>query len=304
MNQQLLQYPETDRGDKENLMPSAVLPDTSDSNRRMPKLSSSFALGSSSSQKNDLLEQDRRSVRSESVCPHPDNHFQESHCPLSEMSLATLAKYCTQETNKYQQRKPSDGRYGLEIFRRAVALCDHDAWEMLQHQFEGNVHFWFIRHTYRKVALRYENEQVYIDCTFQRFWQAASNQTLTFTSLAGALHYLRSCLHCTIMDTLRTYAHPRLEALPEEGAPDEPQIEDHYHESELWDTLDNLLTNERERRVAYLHFHCNLKPREIMRHCPGEFVSEVEIYRLKRNLKDRVMRSSDKIRWLLDDADP
>jgi hypothetical protein len=103
------------------------------------------------------------------------------------------------------------------------------------------------------------------------------------------------------MDTLRGYAHARLEPLPQPGHPDEPQVEDRYNESELWDTISKLLTNERERRVAYLHFHCNLKPREIMRYCSSEFSSEEEIYRLKRNIMERIMRNIDKIRWRLGD---
>jgi DNA-directed RNA polymerase specialized sigma subunit len=101
------------------------------------------------------------------------------------------------------------------------------------------------------------------------------------------------------MDTLRMYAHAHLEMLPEQGDPDEPQIEDQYNTSELWDTIRNLLTNERERRVAYLCFHCNLKPREIMRHCPGDFVNEREIYQIKRNIIERITRNIDKIRWRL-----
>jgi len=218
------------------------------------------------------------------------------------MSLTLLAEYCTQEMNKYRQNEPDDERYGLEIFRRAVTLHDHDAWATLQRQFTENVRFWFAHHTYRDAALRYDNEQSYIDDTFERFWQSVSNRALTFTSLAGVLRYLRLCLHCAIIDTLRVYTRPRLEALPEQGDPDEPQVEDRYHQSELWETIRNLLTNERERRVAYLHFHCNLKPREIIRYCPGEFVSEGEIYRLKRNIMERIKRNIDKVRWYLGDA--
>jgi hypothetical protein len=222
--------------------------------------------------------------------------------PLGEMSLMMLAESCAQEINKHRHNEPSDERYGLEIFRRAVALHDNDAWAILQIQFAENVRFWLARHTCRDAALRHESEQDYIAHAFRRFWLAVSEQTLTFTSLAGALRYLRLCLHCAIMDTLRAYAHARLEALPEQGHPDEPQVEDRYHESELWEIIRNLLTNERERRVAYLHFHCNLKPREIMRYCASEFSSEEEIYRIKRNIMERIMRNIDKIRWRLGDA--
>jgi hypothetical protein len=36
-----------------------------------------------------------------------------------------------------------------------------------------------------------------------------------------------------------------------------------------------------------------------MRFCPGEFKSEEEIYRLKRNVMERILRNVDKIRWRL-----
>jgi hypothetical protein len=215
------------------------------------------------------------------------------------MSLTTLAKRCTEEINKYRRYEPSDERYGMEIVRRAIALRDHEAWATLQHQFTENARSWFAHHAYREAALRHENEQDYIDHAFQRFWQATNDQALTFTSLAGALRYLRLCLHCAIMDTLRFYTHTCLETLPEQGHPNEPQVEDGHDESELWEAISNLLVNERERRVAYLHFHCNLKPREIMHYCPGEFSKEEEIYRIKRNIMGRIMRNIDKIRWCL-----
>jgi hypothetical protein len=215
------------------------------------------------------------------------------------MSIMMLAEHCAQEINKYRLNEPSDDRYGLEIFRRAITLRDNEAWASLQRQFTEIVRCWFSYHLYRDTALRYESEQDYIDHAFQRLWQAVSNQGFTFTSLSGVLHYLRMCLHCAIMDTLRMYARTCLEILPEQGDADEPQIEDQYNEGELWETICSLLPNERERRVAYLHFRCNLKAREIMRYCPGEFASESEIYRLKRNVLERVMRNVDKVRWRL-----
>ena len=303
MDQPLLQYPKTHRGNKENLMPPATPSDTSNFSPTMPKMSSSFALSSSSLQENDLLAQNRPPVPLASVYLHQDNRSQGSYYSPGEMSLLMLAEYCTQETNKYQRHEPSDERYGMEIFRRAITRRDNEAWATLQRQFTENVRSWFAHHTYREVALRYENEQDYVDHAFQRLWQTTvCGQAFTFTSLAGALRYLRLCLHCAIMDTLRAYARVRLEALPEQEYPNEPQIEDRYHESELWEAICNLLTTERERRVAYLHFHCNLKPREIVRYCSNEFSSEEEIYRLKRKITERIMRNADKIRWRLSDT--
>jgi len=222
--------------------------------------------------------------------------------PLAQMSLAMLTEYSAREISKYRQNEPSDDSYCLEILRRAVVLRSNEAWIVLLQLFSDNVHLWFARHSHREAALRHEIEQNYVDDAFRRFWQAVADQKLSFSSLGGALCYLRLCLHCAIMDTLRTYVRPNLESMPDHGHPDEPQVEDRYHENELWETISNVLSGERERRVAYLHFHCNLKPREIVRYCPGEFGGEEEIYRLKRNIMERIVRNADKIRWRLGDS--
>jgi len=219
---------------------------------------------------------------------------------LSEMSLAALTQCCTQELAKYRRKEPSNDIYCLEIFRRAVMQRDNEAWTILRALFSESVKLWIARHPYREAALRHEPENNYIDDTFRRFWQAVSDQQLAFSTLAGALSYLHLCLNCAIMDTLRAFSRPREERIPDYGHPDEPLVEDRYNENELWETIKSILPGAREQRVAYLLFHCNLKPREIVRYCPGEFSGEEEIYRLKRNIMERIQRNIGKIRWKLD----
>ncbi|GAC1369171.1 MAG: hypothetical protein NVS2B12_21540 [Ktedonobacteraceae bacterium] len=219
---------------------------------------------------------------------------------LDEMSLPALMECSVRELAKYRRKEASDDKYCLEIFRRAVVLHDNNAWIVLQRQFGENVRLWLGGHSHRELALRYESEQAYIDDAFRRFWQAVSDQSLSFASVASALSYLRLCLHCAIMDTLRSYARANVEPIPEHGHPDEPQVEDSYNEDELWEAIKSILPGAKEQRVAYLHFHCNLKPREIIRYCPGEFHNEEEIYRLKRNIIERVQRNANTIRWKLD----
>ncbi len=219
----------------------------------------------------------------------------------SEMSLTDLATYCTCEMNKYCRKEPSNDQYCLEIFRRAVVLPQSDAWAVLQRQFGERARIWLRRHPNRDAALRHDEEQSYIDDAFRRFWQAGSEQKLTFHTLASALSYLHLCLNCAITDALRACSRPKEEPIPDYGQSDidEPLVQESYQENELWEVIERLLPGEKEKRVAYLHFHCNLKPREIIRYCPGEFSSEAEIYRLKRNVMERLLRNADQIRWRL-----
>lgn len=221
---------------------------------------------------------------------------------LDEMSLADLTTYCAQEMSKYRRKEISSDQYCLEILRRAVVLHDERAWAVLQQQFSENVRLWLARHPYREAALRYEIDQSYIDDAFRRFWQAIRDQHLIFATLASALSYLHLCLNCAIMDTLRAYSRPKEEPIPDymQGNFEGPGVEDRYHEEELWEVIESLMTGEKEKRLAYLLFYCNLKPREVVRYCATEFRSEEEIYRLKRNIMERILRNVDKIRWKLD----
>ena len=74
-------------------------------------------------------------------------------------------------------------------------------------------------------------------------------------------------------------------------------MEDKTDSSEVWEILKALLPNEHEQRLAYLLFHCGLGPGEIVRFCPQEFRDRREIYRLRRNILERLLRQTDQMPW-------
>ncbi|WP_376796127.1 hypothetical protein [Thermogemmatispora sp.] len=190
--------------------------------------------------------------------------------------------------------------YGLEIFRRATLEGDQQAWALLQNQFSDLVRAWMRRHPKREIALRLDSEENYIAQAFERFWQAtAFKSDLQFTSLAAALSYLRASLNGAIMDTLRMYARPREAYLSTPGYEGAPVSEDRDDGGELWEILKSLLPQRREQYLAYLLFHCGLKPREVVRYCSQEFRNVQEVYRLRRNIVERLARNADQLRWRL-----
>jgi DNA-directed RNA polymerase specialized sigma24 family protein len=215
--------------------------------------------------------------------------------PPHEMSMEVLAERCLLEMHKFRRKKPSDERYCLELLRRALVEQDEAAWSIVYTQWQHNVCCWFRAHANCTAALHYEDEQTYIDDTFKRFWQSVQAQQLQLSSLVSILRYLRLCLNSVIIDTLRAYARKQVQPLPEPDCPDDPGVEDSYHENEWWRVIESILTDERERRAIYLLYHCGLKPREIVLRCPGEFADEHEIYYLRRNGLDRLKRNSDKL---------
>lgn len=192
---------------------------------------------------------------------------------------------------------------GLELFQRALSRCDDEAWSLLIERYQGLVLAWVRNHSRHELAYRYHNPEYYVALAFERFWQAtARNQAMTFTSLEAALSYLKASLNGAILDTLRTYARPEV-PLPEPGSlyPGELTSDDTPYEQDLWDVIKNLLPTSREQRVAYLLFHCGLKPREIVQFCRAEFPDVREVHRLRRNIVERLLRQADMIRWRLSD---
>jgi len=216
------------------------------------------------------------------------------------MSLSALAERSMSEIDNYRRGEPSNDQYSLEIFRRAMLECDNAAWTLLENRFKDFLLGSFRRHSKSEAASRLDSPENYVARAFARFWLAAvHNQRLEFTTLAAALRYLRGCLNSTILDALRAYSRAKEVALPEPDFGWEPAVEDHDDGRDLWEALSGILPGERERRLAYLLYHCNLKPREIVRLCPQEFHKVEEIYRLRRNIIERVQRSADQIRWKL-----
>jgi DNA-directed RNA polymerase specialized sigma24 family protein len=211
-----------------------------------------------------------------------------------EMSLPVLAADCLRELDNYRRGEPCTDVYGVELFRRAIIQSDQEAWAWVQHCFGGMVRGWLRCHPKREVACRLESEENYVAQAFERFWQATTlTQRVEFSTLAAALQYLRASLHGAILDVLRAYARPREVSSP---GPGEPLVEDSTDSSEVWDILQMILSNPREQRLAYLLFHCGLKPREIVHFCPQEWSDVQEIYRLRCNIMERLLRNADSLR--------
>jgi DNA-directed RNA polymerase specialized sigma24 family protein len=215
------------------------------------------------------------------------------------LSVSALVEQCRWEIGAYRRGEPSNEAFGLELLHRAIVQGNQDAWAGLQQCFDETMRCWLHSHPHREVACRLESEDAYVALALERFWQATTRQQLVFKTLGAALTYLRASLHGAILDTLRTYSRPREVALPEPGEAGEPQVEDQVAGLQVWEALQAILPNKREQRLAYLLYHCGLKPREIVRFCPQEWSDVQEIYRLRRNIMERALRNADQLRLQL-----
>jgi hypothetical protein len=177
----------------------------------------------------------------------------------------------------------------LELLRRAIAHGDQDAWAGFQQCLEEAVLAWLHEHPSREAACRGLCEKDLVVQAFERFRQGAVQAQMTFETLAGVLVYLRASLHGAILDTLRALSRPKEVSILVPGLAGEPHVADQIDSNEIWEFLQTLLPSARERRLAYLIYFCGLGPQEIVQCCPQEWSDVQEIYRLRRNIVERLL---------------
>ena len=221
---------------------------------------------------------------------------------LERLPLPALLELSITELQRYRSKVPVEEIFTVELLRRALVEQTDESWAALEQCFSETVRCWLRNHPYSDVVLRQDSEENYIAQTFERFWYAVRGQRLVFSSLPAALRYLHATLNGLLTDTMRSHLRhcSREVPLPEPGCPEEPGAEDALESERLWEGIQRLLVNERERRLFFLLYGCGLKPREVVSRCPQEFNDVKEIYRLTNNIVERLRRNRDRLNYLLE----
>ena len=171
----------------------------------------------------------------------------------------------------------------MELWRYAKTHGDLETWAAFQQGLEETVLSWFHEHPASEVVRRVQSDKHFVARAFERLWQAVVQRQVACETLSGVLVYLRACLNGAILETLRVSRRPGADSslwLDGEDCPDR---------STVWDRLQAVLSGERERRLAYLLYHCGLKPAEIVRGSPQEWSNVHEVARLRRSILERLM---------------
>jgi hypothetical protein len=192
----------------------------------------------------------------------------------------------------YEKKGISDGevhydRYYLEMFRRAFKEDNRGAQRWLQHRLGEVVVVWMHAHPRWDLAFHLHTEEYYVIRTFKRCWQSSHpHENFEFKIMAEALNYLRVCLNGVILDELRGYSRPGRAPLLKSVVARESKSNEDDSSHEVWSMIDKRLSNARERRLAYLLFHCALKPVEIVHQCPKEFSDVREVSGMRRDIME------------------
>jgi DNA-directed RNA polymerase specialized sigma24 family protein len=209
---------------------------------------------------------------------------------------AELAAGCRHEIARFRRGERSSCAPALELFRRAICARDELAWAAIVAEYSHLVRAWVRQNPVtRHIG---EDDDFLVSGTFARFWAAVKPEGWhNFTNLAAVLRYLKLCAHSLVLDTARAERRGPTVSLDSltDVLPDVQDVEEDLLADlaarELWGVILGLLPDETERLVAYLSFVRAIKPGEIQNRHPERFASVGDVYRIKRNVLERLHRS-------------
>lgn len=190
------------------------------------------------------------------------------------------------------------GELEIRALYHALEHRDTASWEKVWHYWSPRVAGWVRRHP----QFRYTGEEVdyFVNRAFEKLWRAVDPVKLErFRNPPQLIQYFKLCVQSVILDELRgprtefAEAAASLEVLAEvpSGAPlpDEEAL-GQLHRDQLWATVASHVRSEEERALVEAGLVRGLPPREIASRYPGLFGGVEEVYRIKRNLLDRLSR--------------
>jgi hypothetical protein len=217
---------------------------------------------------------------------------------LSEVALLDLARRCHEETVRFLRGEARDDTFCYEIFLRAIVQREDTAWAAIVAQYRGIVLAYVGQHTV--ATMMHEPDDYWVNRAFQRFWSAVgADRFAQFPDLAALLKYLKLCVHSVLMDEVRARRGGMVSSL--DDVPETAAVRgDAAHSvvgqlagEELWAAILRELHDEAEQVVAYLSFTRDMKPSDIFQRHPRLYASVDDVYRIKRNVVERLRRSAD-----------
>jgi len=183
-----------------------------------------------------------------------------------------------------------DEQFWLKKFRRALRDGDQDTQRRLQQKFSTLVIDLIHNHPLATMAFDLQNQEYYVTETFRCFWNSAPrHQIYNLKSLSDVLLYLSMIVNAVILDSLRSFSS--LKAIPSTSNQlmEVVLTRDYVQNLELWECIESEFSNFRARKIAFLLFHCALRPDEIIVRFPNEFSDADEISQIRRNVMNLLL---------------
>jgi DNA-directed RNA polymerase specialized sigma24 family protein len=236
----------------------------------------------------------------------PHQPFPAEHADAPErLSVVDLCRLAREQTARYRNGLPHDDRFNVEMFRRAVVDRDEHCWQELYDLYADQIQSWCRQ---AAASLRMDMDEAVVR-TWAKFWGNYTPRKLAAAGgLAAVLSYLRMCARSVMMDAAREQQriaracaslpldHMSVQHAASTPAPDDGVAADAAAEM-LWQVIDRGLRDARERVLVMLTFELGLRPSQVQARRPDLFPTVADVYRITRNILDRLRRAPELRDW-------
>lgn len=215
---------------------------------------------------------------------------------LNQLQPTELLDYC-----RAVKADKSHERFCLELFRRAIAEKSQACWSILYQQYLKLVYRWTIEFARGNQEIGGVSVEEMAQDAFTQFWRSFSSDHLAKAEGMGSiLRYLKSCVWTSVQQVLRKQQDEMLSldddvaemsTLHAQSGESSDDVINAMMAARFWQVVDSCCASERERVIARLRFVDAWKPSEIVKKRPDLATDEKELFKLLRNLKDRLERN-------------
>jgi hypothetical protein len=215
------------------------------------------------------------------------------------LSMDELVRRARIEMASYRRNQTHDDRYAFEIFRRSVVENDGAGWRVLLWLYGPQVAAWCSRASNHQQ----QNLDDLTARTWERFWRTYTAEKLARAhGLAGVLRYLKLCAVSVVMDASRRHSlSASLDQIPDfhvDGSPTPADLAiDGVAQQSFWQIVQSRLRDDAERVLIYLRYVMGCRPADIHVQRPDLFPSIQDVYRVTRNVLDRLRRCDELRGW-------
>ncbi len=207
-----------------------------------------------------------------------------------------------------QQVRPDNSHepFCFELFRRAIVQRDEHCWSLIYQHYIKLVYRWTNDCLKEDSQIEYVNADDLVLDAFASFWKAFTAEKLQQAHSVGyVLSYLHSCVITTVLMARRKHEQKQIihhipidDPVMESASADRTEQPDDstfdaMAADSIWKSVDQCCQENQERVIARLSFVSDLEPREILALHPTLFTDVMEIYRIRRNLKNRLRRDKE-----------
>jgi len=213
-----------------------------------------------------------------------------------ELTVAELVQTARHEIAQFLRGQPADDAYAFVLFRRAIARGDELAWSGLYDLYHIIVSVWIAR---QAPALLHEDCEALTNATFAKFYRSISPEKVErFPSVQALLAYLKRCVWSVTADYHRSQQAQEREEPLESTDQKGPVLDDpadlvagQHAAQELWQIIGRETTSTQERLILQVVCALGMSLRQLQQSYPLLFPTVDNIYRIKRNVLERLRRN-------------